>query len=175
MLKLQKVGKSCNGEVGMFFTPKKRKVLKIKDINVKHQIITRRRVWNPQLVCGMESRQSLVWNQSEGNFTCGGAIHATRDYIRLTAITYQSFGLDRKKQVDRPAFFLGAPQRAQNHCLRFYLSLPLIHLSANRSISALPKVECFVAMKKDVKTKGYRLVYSMVKLLLSFKQKQLRS
>ena len=26
----------------------------------------RRRVWNPQLVCGMESRQSLAWNQPRG-------------------------------------------------------------------------------------------------------------
>ena len=26
----------------------------------------RRRVWNPQLVCGMESRQSLDWNQPRG-------------------------------------------------------------------------------------------------------------
>ena len=29
-------------------------------------------------------------------YTCGDDIHATRDYIRLMAITCQSFGLDKK-------------------------------------------------------------------------------
>ena len=54
----------------------------------------------------MESDRRSVWNQSEGK------IHAARDAIRLRQlhtrsreITYQSFGLDRKKQVFRLAFF----------------------------------------------------------------------
>ena len=54
----------------------------------------------------MESSRNDVWNQSEGKYTCGDDMHATRDYRRLTAITCQSFGLDRKKQVSRLAFFL---------------------------------------------------------------------
>ena len=58
----------------------------------------------------MESDRRSVWHQSEGK------IHATRDVIRLRRlhtrsreITYQSFGLDRKKQVFRLAFFLAPP------------------------------------------------------------------
>ena len=61
---------------------------------------------------------SAVWNHHEVMYvinpkekcTCGDAIHAARDYIRLTAIPYQSFGLDRKKQVSRLAFFLAPPE-----------------------------------------------------------------
>ena len=55
----------------------------------------------------------MVCNQSEGRCTCGDAIHATRDYIHLTAITYQSFGLDKKKTVRRLSFFLEAPPRIE--------------------------------------------------------------
>ena len=58
----------------------------------------------------MESDRRSVWNQSERK------IHATRDAVRLRRlhtrsreITYQSFGLDRKKQVFRLAFFLAPP------------------------------------------------------------------
>ena len=53
-----------------------------------------------------------VCNQSEEKCTCGDAIHATRDYIRLSAITYQSFGLDKNKAlVETSALFFGAPNR----------------------------------------------------------------
>ena len=53
-------------------------------------------VCNPQLIA--------VCNQSEGNTPTGDAIHATRDYIRLTAITYQSFGLDKNKALPKKCF-----------------------------------------------------------------------
>ncbi len=46
-------------------------------------------------------------------YTCGDAIHAMRDYIRLTAITYQSFGLDKNKTVRRLSYFLEAPPRLE--------------------------------------------------------------
>ena len=55
----------------------------------------------------MELDRRSVWNQSKGK------IHTACDAIRLRQlhthsreITYQSFGLDRKKQVERLAFFL---------------------------------------------------------------------
>ncbi len=64
----------------------------------------------------MESTQSVGWNppqvvcnQSEEKYTCGDAIHAMHDYIRLTAITCQSFGLDKNKTARRLSYFL-APQ-----------------------------------------------------------------
>ena len=48
----------------------------------------------------------MVCNQSEENIPYGDAIHAMRDYIRLTAITYQSFGLDKNKAlVETSALF----------------------------------------------------------------------
>ena len=87
------------------------------------------RGWNPQLVCGMESSRRNVWNQSEGKYTCGDAIHATRNYIRLTAITYQSFELDRKKAVIKRSFFLGLEVKMttpKNIYFLFYMLFNLI-------------------------------------------------
>ena len=72
----------------------------------------RRRVCNPQLACGMELDRKSVWNQSEGKIHADACCHAVaKRRIPCTAlravILYQSFGLDRKKQVFRLAFFLG--------------------------------------------------------------------
>ena len=49
-----------------------------------------------------------VCNQCEGlqEYTFGDDIHAPRDYIRLTAITYQSFGLDKKINLQKRVYFL---------------------------------------------------------------------
>ena len=47
--------------------------------------------------------------QSENKYTCGDAIHATRDYIRLAAITYQSFGLDKNKALLSKCFIFWLP------------------------------------------------------------------
>ena len=55
----------------------------------------------------MESSRGDVCNQSEAKYTCGNAILATRDYIRLTAITYQSFGLDKKQDSPKTVLFFG--------------------------------------------------------------------
>ena len=51
---------------------------------------------------------SCVCNQCEGlqEYTFGDDIHAPRDYIRLTAITYQSFGLDKKINLQKQVYFL---------------------------------------------------------------------
>jgi hypothetical protein len=50
----------------------------------------------------MESRQSLVWNHHGVMYLINPKEKYTlpRDAIRLTASPCQSFGLDRKKQVD---------------------------------------------------------------------------
>ena len=69
----------------------------------------RRRVWNPQLVA--------VWNQTVGLYVINPKENAPAvmpyafgDYILTCGeITCQSFGLDRKKQVFRLAFFLAPP------------------------------------------------------------------
>ena len=50
---------------------------------------------------GMQSFRRNLCNQSEGKYTYGDTIHAMRDYIRLTAITYQSFGLDKNKALPK--------------------------------------------------------------------------
>ena len=72
-------------------------------------------VCNPQLVAECNHfeemyvihRRWYVINPKED--TPGDAIHATRDYIRLTAITYQSFGLDKNKgTVETVPLFFGA-------------------------------------------------------------------
>ena len=82
--------------------------------STKMQLVKSRRsrVWNPQLVCGMESSRSDVCNQSEGEIHADAWCHAVAlrriPYI-LRVIQYQSFGLDRKKQVSRLAFFLAPP------------------------------------------------------------------
>ena len=75
---------------------------------------------------GMESSRSYACNQSEEKYICGDTIHATRDYIRLTAIPCtlrvipcQSFGLDRKKTVRKRSFFL-APQAGFELCILSY-------------------------------------------------------
>ena len=60
--------------------------------------------------CGMESDRRSVWNQSEGKCTLArDAIRLRRLHTRSREITYQSFGLDRKKTVRKRSFFLAPP------------------------------------------------------------------
>ena len=54
-----------------------------------------------------KSTRSVVWNQSEGNTRLSVMPYAFGNYIHdYVVIPCQSFGLDRKKQVFRLAFFL---------------------------------------------------------------------
>ena len=71
----------------------------------------------------------MVWNQSEEKYTCGDAIHASRDYIRQTAITYQSFGLDKNKALPKKCFIFWRYRPDLNWGMRVLqtLALPLGH------------------------------------------------
>ena len=96
--KSKRFKKRCNGERVLFFTPKSTKspwftrtfVLGCKIVaplcahSTKMQLVQSRRsrVWNPQLVCGMESTRSVECNQSEGE------IHADAWCHTPSAITY---------------------------------------------------------------------------------------
>ena len=68
-------------------------------------------VWNPQFVAVWNHHEVMHGIKPKGDtrrsvmpYACGDSIHA------CVVITYQSFGLDRKKQVARLAFFwLGWP------------------------------------------------------------------
>ena len=65
--------------------------------------------------------------------TCRDAIHTLRDSICLTAITYQSFGLD-KNEKDFRTFIFGAPVGLDVHLsvllLRFGIRWRFAHISA---------------------------------------------
>ena len=76
----------------------------------------RSRVWNPQLVCGMESTRSVECNQSEGGYTltrdampslCDG-FHTPCGWLHANPKDW-TFGLDRKKTVRKRSFFLAPP------------------------------------------------------------------
>ena len=72
----------------------------------------------------------MVCNQSEEKYTYGDAIHATRDYIRLTAITYQFFGLDKKRTKQLLRSFFGAARQTRTADLILTKDV-LYHLSHN--------------------------------------------
>ena len=113
--------------------------------------------------CGMESSRSDVCNQSEGK------IHVARDAIRLRRlhtrsreITYQSFGLDRKKQVFRLAFSW-LPLLGSNHATKFLqarirsFSQKNVRPEAGCALRLGPNME---KMKK--KTRGFASSYLFV-------------
>ena len=55
--------------------------------------------------------------------TCGDAIRLRQFHTRSREITYQSFGLDRKKQVFRLAFFLGLQDKITT---KVFIILPTV-------------------------------------------------
>ena len=56
-------------------------------------------------------------------YTFGDDIHAPRDYIRLTAITYQSFGLDKKIDLQKQVYFLSVTNNLDAYILDEVLAL----------------------------------------------------
>ena len=61
------------------------------------------------VICyGMESMQSIVWNQAAGKYTFGDAIRLRQFHTRWRVMPYQACGLNatkKKKQSTRDCFF----------------------------------------------------------------------
>ena len=62
------------------------------------------------VICyGMESMQSIVWNQAAGKYTFGDAIRLRQFHTRRRVMPYQACGLNAtkmKKQSTRDCFFI---------------------------------------------------------------------
>ena len=56
-------------------------------------------------------------------FYFGDAIHAMRDYIRLAAITYQSFGLDKNKALHKEVLYFWCGRQGSKIILYFLYHL----------------------------------------------------
>ena len=108
-----------------------------RKINAKHCMRSHRRcVCNP-----FEER--YVINPKE-KYTCGDDMHIPRDYIRLTAITYQSFGLDKKRR-SRCFVFFGTP-------------------CGNRLLPRTARLRSFAALKLPRSFIHYRSYYDSLNL-----------
>ena len=73
----------------------------------------------------MESTRSVECNQSEGEIHADACCHTValrRIPCTLRVIPYQSFGLDRKKQVFRLAFFLSVSNNFEPYIFKTFIS-----------------------------------------------------